>query len=310
MKNALRLALCSLPFAGSLAFGFEDFTLQMLKAAHEETSWRHEVYTAGTSARLWDTNCPIIQAPAATVRFNFTEVETSAFTEHVDLYMPGAGLSFRTVGGVNFGVSYARGYSESKVIVLTPFGGRHTELEGHTDNVGGYLTRQWDCGFRVGGTWSYSTGDLDLRARDVTVWEHELWSATAGIGYARAFGEKAFGRNVWVDISANGVFATRDQEEEWHFAGLVKVGHNLCPDFAIYGLINIFQFVDRSAYLGIPREFAGYRMFFDETWGEAGGGFQARLGSGFSFTGEVTTPVYDEDKITGFQVRSAVNWSF
>jgi hypothetical protein len=298
---------------------FDEFSLQIIKTQHEESSWNHDIYTGRRSTELLPSSS-WFQKPALTVRFNATHQEYDWIDGEIDHRSPMASLSFQTIGGVQIGVSYAYGCIEEDIPQFYgPFQGEH-----ESRSVGGYVAKQWDCGLKVGATWSHTRGDLGLENFGDPYYKFDTLSASAMLGFARSFGEKKFGRNVFVDTSANFLFEFED--EPWHFIGMVKVGHNLCPEFALYGIFNVIRELEERSSNVVPSEYMGYhpiRNFppigsvttdpssADQTWGEAGGGFQVQLGRGFSLSAEATTPIMDDnDTRNVFQVRSALNWSF
>jgi hypothetical protein len=220
-------------------------------------------------------------------------------------------VGFETFGGVNVGLAYSHAFlfeDRTFFIPSSPFPLQIAEIEGDRDSVGGYFSKQWNCGFKAGATWSYSTAEL--RHNDREFFELNAVGASGSLGFARSFGEKKFGRNAFVDTSAN--FLYQAEEDAWYFLWMAKLGHNICERFAVYGLFNLFYDMEYEGQFGVPRGFAGYRPYADDTWGETGGGFQARLCHGLSFTAEATIPVLDENFIAenAFQVRSALNWTF
>ena len=291
----------------NLARAFDDFALLTSEAMHEETSWQNNIYTLDASPKLWSTNCPWLQAPSVALRFNATHQERFAAFSETDLYQPMASLSFQTIGGINVGLSYAHGFLREEQFNPLSTGGPF-KLEGDSDSVGGYVSKQWDCGLKIGGTWAYTTADLAPKGGN-SFYDFDTVGASGALGFARSFGEKKFGRNVFVDTSAN--FLYESEDESWHFVWLAKAGHNLCQEFAIYGIFNLFQELEQRQSSVVPYQYSGYHPSLDTTWGEAGGGFQAQLGRGFSLTAEATTPIMDaENTRNAFQVRSALNWSF
>ena len=304
MKQLSLISLC-LIFGGT-AFAFDDFNLQMGKVLHEETSWSHDIYTVGNSAGLLKSGSPWLQKPSVTLRFNATHQEPFETFSEIDLYQPMASLSFQTIGGISIGLSYAHGFLKEDL--SNPIYTSSFKLEGDSDSVGGYVSKQWDCGLKVGGTWAYTKADLRFEGGR-TFYDFDTVGTSGTLGFARSFGEKKFGKNVFVDTSAN--FLYESEDESWHFIWMAKVGHNLCKEFAIYGIFNLFEELEQRDSFVVPYQYSGYHPSLDKTWGEAGGGFQAQLGWGFSFTAEATAPVMDEEyKRNAFQVRSALNWSF
>jgi hypothetical protein len=289
------------------ANAFDDFNIQMAKTAHEETSWRNDVYTTTDASNLWKSDCPWFQKPAATLRFNGTHQERFGGLEEIDLFAPMLDVSFQTRGGVNMGIGYQHGFLSEDQLVLGSF--RTVPLEGESDSIGGYVTKQWDCGFKLVATWSYSQADIELEGGP-TVFEFNTFGASGALGFARTFGEKRIGRNIFIDTSATVLYQSEQESER--FLWLAKVGHNICPRVAVYGIFNLFHELDNDGRIGVPFEYAGYHPSGDETWGEAGGGLQAQVWRGLSLTAEATTPVLDEGfpAQNAFQVRAALNWRF
>jgi hypothetical protein len=318
MNQLLRTLLVVAFLSPAAVRAFDEFSLQIIKTQHEESSWNHDIYTTRRSTELWTSTSPWLQKPALTVRFNATHQDYDWADADYDLLSPMASLSFQTIGGVQIGVSYAYGLISQEMPAF--FG--PVEFEHESRSVGGYVAKQWDCGLKVGATWSHTRGELSYKDADDPYYKFDTLSASAMLGFARSFGEKKFGRNVFVDTSANFLFEFED--EPWHFIGMAKVGHNLCPEFALYGIFNLFHELEERSSNVVPSQYMGYhpvRDYWpgvltdpsdpDRTWGEAGGGFQVQLGRGFSLSAEATTPIMDDnDTRNVFQVRSALNWSF
>jgi hypothetical protein len=317
MNHSLRLLLAVACLSPAALRAFDEFSLQIIKTQHEESSWNHDIYTTRRSAELLPSSS-WLQKPAVTLRYNATHEEYDWVEGEIDHRSPMASLSFQTIGGVQVGVSYAYGCIEEDIPQFYgPF-----QREHESRSVGGYVAKQWDCGLKVGATWSHTRGDLGYKDFDSTYYKFDTLSASAMLGFARSFGEKKFGRNVFVDTSAN--FLHEFEDEPWHFIWMAKAGHNLCPEFAIYGIFNLVRELDERRSNVVPSEYMGYHPIrnvslpivdspasTDRTWGEAGGGFQVQLGRGFSLSAEATTPIMDDnDTRNVFQVRSALNWSF
>jgi hypothetical protein len=304
-----RLSLGTL-LCASTAFAIDDFNIQMSKLAHEETSWRHDVYTIATSAELWKSECPWLQKPAVTLRFNAMQQERGGGFYESELLAPMFDVSFQTFGGVNVGIAYQHGFLSEDFFSTGVLSRR--QVESDLDSIGGYLTKQWDCGFNVGATWAYSRADIvtGFGPFGEVLQEFDTVGASGTLGFARSFGEKKFGRNVFIDTSAN--FLYQSEEEAWYFLWMAKAGHNICPRVAVFGIFNLFHVLDYNGHFSVPIGFAGYGPIGDETWGEAGGGIQAQLPWGISMSAEVTTPVLDEGFIAqnAYQVRAALNWRF
>ena len=296
------------------AHAIDDFNIQMSKILHEDTSLDHDIYTKGESAGLWDSQCPWLQNPSVGLHFKTTHYERTigqitAFRgrAEIELYRPIVDLHFQTIGGVNVGLAYSHGFMSHDE--FGPFFMR--EFEGDVDSGGAYLAKQWDCGFKIGATVSYSSGELRFKDFDEPFFEFNTLGASGAIGFARNFGDKTTWKNVFVDTSANFLHQTR--ENSWHLLWMTKVGHNCCERFSVYGLFNLFYEIDyRDPNSFVPDGFRGYHPYGDDTWGEAGGGFQARLCHGVSFTAEATTPIMDKGirAKSAFQVRGGLNWSF
>jgi hypothetical protein len=292
----------------------DDFNIQMSKILHEDTSLNHDIYTAGQSAGLWDSQCPLLQKPSVGLRFHATHQEREWFTgispqrSETELYRPVVDLHFQTIGGVNVGVAYSHGFLTETRFVAPFF---EFETEGDSDSAGAYLAKQWDCGFKVGATVSYSTGELRDARSNNQFFDFNTIGASGAVGFARSFGDKTTWKNVFVDTSANFLHQTR--EDSWHFLWMAKVGHNCCERFSVYGVFNFFYEIDyRDFRFSLPDGFRGYHPYRDDQWGEAGGGFQAELCHGLTFTAEATTPILDKG-ITAenaFQVRGGLNWNF
>jgi hypothetical protein len=318
MNHSLRLLLAVACLSPAALRAFDEFSLQIIKTQHEESSWNHDIYTGRRSTELLPSSS-WFQKPALTVRFNATHQDYEWADADYDLLSPMASLSFQTIGGVQIGVSYAYGLISQE---MPPFFLGPYKYEHESRSVGGYVAKQWDCGLKVGATWSHTRGDLGYENFGDPYYKFDTLSASAMLGFARSFGEKKFGRNVFVDTSANFLFEFED--EPWHFIGMVKAGHNLCPEFAIYGVFNLFHELEERRSNVVPSQYMGYHPIkdisfgtitagplTDQTWGEAGGGFQVQLGRGFSLSAEATTPIMDDnDTRNVFQVRSALNWSF
>lgn len=318
MKASISVALA---FAATIPTvnAIDDFGVQVNKAMHEDTSLRHDVYTVGESAGLWGSECPWFQKPSVSLRFNTIHQDRptrffpgGSYIPGVDseLYSPLVAVGFETIGGVNAGLAYSHAFlvEEETHPSPRPFAPRRFELEGDRDSVGVYLSKQWNCGLKVGGTWSYSTAEQRFGDREIL--DFNTMGASGSLGFARSFGEKKFGRNVFVDTSANFLYQT--EEDAWYFVWMAKLGHNICERFAVYGLFNLFYDMEYEGQFGVPQGFAGYRPYLDDTWGEAGGGVQVRLCHGLNFMGEATIPVLDEGFIAedAFQLRGGLNWSF
>jgi hypothetical protein len=285
----------------------DDFNVQMSKNAQDDMSLRYDIYTTGERADLWESKSDWFQTPKVGVQFHATHQERYMGVTSSDLYRPVIDLSFQTAGKINVGLAYGHGFVTDEAVI---FGGRRTfKLEGDMDSVGGYVGRQFDCGFKLGATWSHSTADLAFKGRDPFL-DFETTGASGSIGYAHSFGEKRFGRNIFVDTSAN--FLYQSEEDAWYFLWMAKLGHSFCDAFSVYSIFNIYHEMDYKGRFGVPLAYAGYRPYGDETWGEVGGGFQARLCHGLSFTTEGTTPVMDSsfEACNAFQIRSGLNWSF
>ncbi len=301
------------------ASAFDDFNVQMSKIAHEETSWRHDIYTQADTAGLWKSDWAWLQKPALTYRYSITQerrsppaiTTASGFTTPLgpDSEMQSSGLSgsFETWGGVALGFSYAHTHQDSSFRVVTPGGGIATvQGEDTLDSFGAYVAKQWTNGLKANAIWSHTRTDGERYVMPA----FDTSGVSGGMGYARSFGEKRIGRNVFVDTSAN--FLYQSGEESWHFLWQAKAGHSLCPRFAIYGLFNLFHRLEEGDGTRIPTGPAGYHPIGDETWGETGVGWQGQLWFGASLTGEITVPILDQG-ITAenaFQVRAAMNWSF
>jgi len=240
-------------------------------------------------------------------RFNATHQERFGGLTETDLLAPMLDLSFQTYAGVNVGIVYSHGFLSDEQAFPGTFGG--SKFEGDIDSVGGYLAKQWDCGFKVGATVAYSTADLRYE-NGRSFYDFDIVGTSVALGYARSFGEKKFGRNVFVDTSAN--FLYQSEEDAFYFLWMAKVGHSFSERFAAYGIFNLFHVIDFNGNYVIPEGYVGYHPFGDETWGETGAGFQAQLCHGFTFTAEATTPVLDEQFVAtdSFQVRAGLNWRF
>jgi hypothetical protein len=302
MKRRTLLVLISFTTI-PMAQAIDDFQVQMTRYAHDDMSLRYDVFTVGEQ-RSSNFDSEWFQLPKVALGFGATHHNRFRDRVHSELYRPMIDLSFQTIGKINFGIAYAHGFASDEL----PLGFRRFDFEGNFHSIGGYLGRQWDCGFKLSGAWSYSTGEYgvdDFRRKTSLDWG----GGSGAIGYARSFGEKKFGRNLSVDTSANILY--QSEEDFWHFVWMAKLGHNICERFAIYGMFNLFHELDRRSG-GLPIAYGGYHPYGDETWGELGGGFQARLCRGLSFTAEATTPVLDEGTAAhnAFQVRAGLNWSF
>jgi hypothetical protein len=212
------------------------------------------------------------------------------------------------VGGVNIGLVYSHGFASEEDVFFGTVG--KVLIEGDLDSGGGYVAKQFDCGFKLGATWAYSAGELRLKDAHRPFSEFDTFGASGALGFARSFGDKKNWRNAFVDTSANFLF--QSEEDAWSFLWMAKVGHNCCERFAVYGLFNLYHKLDYRGRFVVSPVFAGYRPYGDDTWGETGGGFQARLWRGLTFTAEATTPVLDEGLIASnaFQVRAAFHWRF
>jgi hypothetical protein len=318
MNLLYKLIYPSCCIMASTAFALDDFNVQANKIAHEETSWRHDVYTTGRSMDLWKSDWEWFQQPALTVRLSsahrersillFTPSGPQSMTSDSDIWTPMLSGSFQTVAGINVGVTYGRTIQTLDSKVAIPSGSFVTvEAEDQLDSVGGYVSKQWDCGLNLAGTWSYTWTDGER----FFFREFDTVGASGALGFARSFGEKTFGRNIFVDTSANFFFENDDVQDLWHFVWMAKVGHNFCPAFSVYGLFNLFHELERESP-GFDFNSRDYYPLFDETWGEAGGGLQTQFGEGFSLMAEAATPILDEGITSenAFQVRAALNWRF
>ena len=303
-----RLVYLSAPIViACTAHAIDDFNIQMSKNAQDDMSLRYDIYTTGERANLWQSQSDWFQTPKVGLQFHALHQERYMGVTSSDLYRPMVDVSFQTVAKINVGLAYGHGFMTDEAVI---FGGARTiKLEGDMDSVGGYVGRQFDCGFKLGATWAYSTADLGLKGFDPSV-DFNTVGASGSIGFARSFGEKKFGRNIFVDTSAN--FLYQSEEDAWYFLWMGKLGHNFCEAFSVYAIFNIYHEMDYKGRFGVPLAYAGYRPYGDETWGEVGGGFQARLCHGLSFTTEGTTPVMDSsfEACNAFQIRAGLNWSF
>jgi hypothetical protein len=288
----------------------------MLKVMHEEVSERAVVSTATSSAKLWNPDSEWFRNPGVAVRFEASHQRRDfLFGDMVelDLYRPMVGFNFQTIGGIEAGVTYGHAFLCEE---NTRFGFVRRDVESDMDSVGGYLAKQFDCGFRIGGSWSYSDAEFRFDGNDDPFFEYDTVGAAAGIGFARSFGEKTFGQNVFIDTSANFVYQDLlgnfgDDDEAWNFLWLAKVGHNICEEFAVYGLFNLYHDLD-DGNGGRVLQYGGLRPYGDDTWAEVGGGFATHFGGGFTFRAEAVTPVLDQQFTAdeAFQVRAALNFRF
>ena len=307
----------------STALALDEFHVQISKIAHEETSWRHDIYTAGDSADLWKSGSEWFQKPAVTLRFSTTHHERSltfptpsgpnSTIVRSELFTPMLSGSFQTWGGIIAGFTYGHSFQTFETQLSIPGGGFATvEDDDGLDSVGGYVAKQWDCGVKVAGTWSYTWADGDRFVFP----EFDAVGGSGALGFARGFGEQQFGRNVFVDTSANFFYQAEDEgqgwEDNWHFVWMAKVGHNICPRVSFYGLFNLFHHLEGGQRPFFQLRVRDYYPLLDETFGEAGGGLQAQFGRGFSLNAEATTPILDEGVPAdeAFQVRAALNWRF
>lgn len=300
----------------STASALDDFNVQMLKVMHEEVSERAGVYTATSSAEIWNPDSEWFRNPGVAVRFEASHQRRDfpffpGDIVEIDIYRPMVGFNFQTIGGIEAGITYGHAFLYEERTFAFP-----RDVESDMDSVGGYLAKQFDCGFRIGGSWSYSDAEFRFDGNDDPFFEYDTVGAAAGIGFARSFGEKTFGRNVFIDTSANFVYQDLlenviGEDEEWTFLWLAKVGHNICEEFAIYGLFNLYHDLnDRIG--GRVIEYGGLRPYGDDTWAEMGGGFETHFGGGFTFRAEAVTPVLDQEFTANeaFQVRAALNFRF
>ena len=309
MKIATLVSTCGILSLTPTLFAFDDFNLQMSKLQHEQTSWSHDIYTVSPDVRPEGTPWAWLQQPAIAARVNYTHQDRFDGFYKSDLVSPMVDFSFQTIGGVNVGVAYSHGFLSEEQIFI-PGLPSPVKFEGDQDSVGAYVAKQWDCGLKVGGTWSYSSAKIAFKDYNFTRADYDTVGASGMIGFARSFGQKKFGKNVFVDTSAN--FLNQSEEQSWNFLWMAKVGHNLCREFAVYGIFNLFHELEHGESFRIPVGYAGYHPLGETTWGEAGGGVQAQLGHGFSLTAEATTPVICESPgdIAAVQLRAAVNWVF
>ncbi len=316
-RHLIRTIYSFFALTAASAFAFDDFNVQVRKTAHEEIAWRRDIYTT-TGAELWKSESKWFQSPAVTLRLNYTREEPAVrfstpsggggfIRPESDLWSPMLSAGFQTWGGIDVGVAYAHSIHSPRLRVVLPSGGVATiDDDNHLNSVGGYVAKQWDCGLNVAGTWSYTSTEGDT----VLIREFDTVGASGGLGFARSFGERKIGRNIFVDTSAN--FLYQSEEETWHFLWLAKVGHNLCPRAAVYGVFNLFHRLEDPSGLTVPLGPSGYHPLKDETWGEAGGGLQAQIWRGLSATVEATVPVLDEEIAAedAFQIRAALHWKF
>jgi len=246
------------------ALGLDDFNVQMSKAAHEETSWRHDIYSTADSAALWKSESAWFQKPALALRLNVTHEErlfrqftpsgAGLETSDSDLWSPMFSAGFQTWGGMDVGVAYAHTIHTLKLRLPTPSGlTTSIEEDNELDSIGGYVAKQWDCGFKAAATWSYTWMDGET----FLFQEFDTVGASGALGFARSFGEKKFGRNTFVDTSANFLF--QSEEETWHFLWLAKAGHNICPRVSVYGIFNLFHRLEDPASFSVPLGPGGYQ---------------------------------------------------
>src|SRR3954470_9416776 len=106
-----RIIFASFALTAATVFAFHDFNVQMIKTAHEETSWRHDIYTTADSADLWKSESIWFQKPAVALRLNVTHDERfvrvfspgglSFSSNHSDLWSPTLSGGFQTRGGID-----------------------------------------------------------------------------------------------------------------------------------------------------------------------------------------------------------------
>lgn len=304
MKKTLAVAAMATVLTAFNLRAADDFTVQTTKNLHDDLALSHDVYTSGQSAQLWDAEHEWLRNPAVGVRFDMLHYEVGDIIS-LDSYRPVLVLKAQTYADINVGISYAHAFISEEI---TPFLGRY-KWEADLDSFGGYVAKQFDFGGKLGVAYTYSHAEYGVEGS--RTFEMDLRSFIGSAGFARSFGEKKLGHNLFVDASAN--FLYSDDADVWDFVGLMKVGTALCKDFAVFGVINVYNQLDYDSgrFFGVF-PFSDYRPYADDTWGEAGGGFQARLGKGFSLTAEMTTPVLDDGRVTEepFLVRADLTWRF
>jgi len=263
------------------AHGIDNFHTQMSKILHENVSLNCDICIEGVPAELWKSDSPWLRNPGVGLRFNEAHWERSS---QVDVYNPMLDVNFQTLDGIDVGLIY----SHSILLEETPgFGFGRFKRESHADSVGVYVAKHFNCGFRAGAAYSYTTDDFGSFPQSDTS------GASATIGFARSFGEQRLGRNVFIDTSANFVYYTT--VEAWDFLWLAKMGQSFSDRFGAYGVFNLYHSLERGG-----RPFA-----------EAGGGLQAQIVRSVTFILEGTTPVIDRSKPDiAFQFRTALHWRF
>ncbi len=263
--------------------------VEVLKVMHEELSLNHGIYSPVASNR-WASESAWFQNPGVSLRFGAGHQEAEGIGFESESYTPEISVRFQTVGQLEVGVMYAHTFFQQTEFFY-PFG--KFQFEGDTDSVGGYLARQFDCGFRVGAGVSYSASSSGPEGSSRRS-HSDTFGASGGIGFARSFGEKRFGRNVFVDTSAN--FLYYSEVEKWYFVWMTKLGHNLTENIAVYGLFNLFCSGSRP----------------DATSGEAGGGIFIRCCEKLRLTAEAATPVLDDSsyRTSSYYVRTGLHFDF
>jgi hypothetical protein len=301
-------------FLASLAAGsaLDEFNNQMLKAAHEELGLERNVVTESDARRCPDAEW--FRNLGLSARYIATDVWFDEDRFERSLYTPAIGAYLQTVGGVQLGMTYSYQVAEYEVPPSFGFFGERHESEAHS--VGGYVGKQFACGFKIATAWSYTDAKVDAHSGAGSIdYDVDRTSGSAGIGFARSFGDKTSWKNVFVDTSANLLY--QSEEQSWVFAWNNKLGHNICPRFAVYGIFNLYHSIDEefdglSLMERTVAPYGGYHPpFWDETWGEVGGGFETRLLSRLVLRAEATTPVMIEygDR-DFFQFRGALHWEF
>ena len=209
-----------------------------------------------------------------------------------DLYNPYVGVVLQGSCQWNVGFVYSPGSIDIESFNDVVKG------DGDAHHFGVFVSRQFQCGLKLGASYDYETAALDLRDRVFAV-NGDLDADGHGVsltaGYARKFGENRLGRNIGFDVTANFLYSKRQFEiqngplffsefdhEAWWFCLRTVVTHNLHDRVSMYGAFSIYQLLDENDRARIPRFFGPTVPGVDRSFGEIGGGVVAMCGRGIS----------------------------
>jgi hypothetical protein len=242
----------------------------------------------------------------------FAEFQTIWFDSEItpdleaDITNPYFGVSAQTWWDIDVGFLYSPSSFDFESF------DKDVDGDGNADRYGVYLHKRFDCGLRVGTTYSYRKTEIDARDRvfdTVGKLDQTGHAFTSGIGYGRKFGEDTIGKNLAFDTSANVMYTNDDHDavNGPRFAQLTRsfeyetlwfswrniVSHNLDRHISLFASFTLHQRLDADQRDSLPSFFGAFPAE-DKTIGELGGGVVVILGKGFSVHAFARTDVFND----------------